>query len=1556
MATIRTSQQRRSVTRRIPVRRSSKLQTDLQKKSLTFSEMRKQDKSERELFKRIEDVSQSFLKQATNINELQRLRDGFVRQNMSRIPEQYQDKLKEISTKEAQKIIDNQKKLTSDLRKDIEKWKKDEDRFDERGDKEDDAKRKARFKAKEKYYDTLSDEAQKIINQRLAKGDIIDRNKLYSFLKDKANFEKDKREAREERKIAEVKAKEKELEIREYFERPNVMSAPPSVSQIQKDLKVDTYTARQIQDVAKQSAKQQVDFVNKLKNTIEDGARYDINSLKEAGLSGSEAREILEKQDRNDQKIISKLPDFSKQIQNKLDTIKFETQINPFLLKIGKSPQADLGQSFLPKDVKEVNAFRNLNPREQNVVLTYTGLRNIKDNTKDVQRNLPDLKQLQAFSNLPTPVVAQFNLPKELLQRKDFKFDMNTIKNIANLSENALKKLSINYESDKVSKIIKDYNTYSDAVTLSKEFEKKLSADRIKNVIRAFEREINKTIKAPWESLWNKLVADEFKTKERKVGQTFIGLIYANEIKKLQRKLNRGEGLSRKDYTDYLKRAGDFIGLKRRTREGVKNYINNFKTRKEKLEAHTNLVNLAKNSIALAGATTDTVRNTLQTLIDWSEITLNSALSSISKTPSSIANLGKNSLKFLFNTGKDLVDVTDNIAKRWNTKQKSQLKTRTGKEWSKVYSAGISAKDLAVEVFKNPKLLVLALTTLGVISSELLSKALKNLNDDPFTGTSKVAQYLIERKVLSGAIKGAGLTAQQIKAKLSPFVLRNVQVFEDSPTKITTARALLELQGKKVDLYSATPDKINKLLKGSSLSKNEINFLIKDMLKNPDKYIDANKKIRTLETIIRTKPQQEIANFIKNKDVFISGSASLKVQLKNFRKIGDFDLVVSNPKSFANLLANHLNKNTILGKISKIKRFKLVPNQKVKGVYAIFDRVTRKKIADIDDLKLVNANFRTILGRALSNKDFLKINGIKFLKVETQLPAKLALSTKTSASFRSAKELKDVAKIVKGSKNKLSKTRWKQLKNILDNNDNVLKVRGDIGGLGKDRKYFWASKYGINTNKSEKQIISSLRRLGFTQADINKNIDLYSQDGFYFGINKIYSYFLKGKKGTAVVVRDLKLGTYPKSIRELLKKNIAGQLNASQKLILRKKLNRFIKNNPDKVFPGEKALTDLVGEEEAIAGVFTRLFPKKAFIKREIYVPSLNTFIGVQEATLGRKPVAVKGLYQALKNKFKKGYSIKQMKKDIINWAKKNIKGFKDRFRRIDTSKDKAKLNQLRKTIDDQISSIKKSKLKTSDKRRLVSELQRKRKLITPRKARDLILTPNLVRTVTRTIRQTLRKLKVRVPKTTLRKVKRVVTKARARPSKITRVRKVVKPRIRKPITRQKLRVTPRDVRVERTGERILRLPKTPSRVARTEKIPKRIKIKPQWDSRLPKGYERLVNVLVRVRGTNKELNLRTTPNRALNYITRLVDNTTARSFKLKSVGITKNKDVKAETITQKFRPKRKRNSVILDFVEKSRFAIDTKGEKRGLKISKVIKTRKPTTRKKTTKKRKTKR
>ncbi len=122
--------------------------------------------------------------------------------------------------------------------------------------------------------------------------------------------------------------------------------------------------------------------------------------------------------------------------------------------------------------------------------------------------------------------------------------------------------------------------------------------------------------------------------------------------------------------------------------------------------------------------------------------------------------------------------------------------------------------------------------------------------------------------------------------------------------------------------------------------------------------------------------------------------------------------------------------------------------------------------------------------------------------------------------------------------------------------------------------------------------------------------------------------------------------------------------------------------------------------------------------------------------------------------------------------------------------------------------------------------------------------------------------------------------------------------------------------------------------------MPNLPKFKLDWDTKPPRGYERIVNVLIRVKGINRELKWLTTTNRAMKRITRLVDNTTARSFKLKIIGLGKTKDINKFNLS-KFRAKKSKGSSVLDVVERAKYSIDTRGEKRGLSISKALKKQK---------------
>ena len=130
----------------------------------------------------------------------------------------------------------------------------------------------------------------------------------------------------------------------------------------------------------------------------------------------------------------------------------------------------------------------------------------------------------------------------------------------------------------------------------------------------------------------------------------------------------------------------------------------------------------------------------------------------------------------------------------------------------------------------------------------------------------------------------------------------------------------------------------------------------------------------------------------------------------------------------------------------------------------------------------------------------------------------------------------------------------------------------------------------------------------------------------------------------------------------------------------------------------------------------------------------------------------------------------------------------------------------------------------------------------------------------------------------------------------------------------------------------------------------------PNWDSKLPKGYSLVVNA--RYKKGNKIYNkfLKTTPNRARKVMNKFVDNNIIRSYDLVVIGKKKIKDVKRPSMA-KFRQRRGKNPRVRITVEKAKFSLDSRGERKQIAKAKKRKTtkrkvtRKPVKRKTTSKK-----
>ncbi len=127
--------------------------------------------------------------------------------------------------------------------------------------------------------------------------------------------------------------------------------------------------------------------------------------------------------------------------------------------------------------------------------------------------------------------------------------------------------------------------------------------------------------------------------------------------------------------------------------------------------------------------------------------------------------------------------------------------------------------------------------------------------------------------------------------------------------------------------------------------------------------------------------------------------------------------------------------------------------------------------------------------------------------------------------------------------------------------------------------------------------------------------------------------------------------------------------------------------------------------------------------------------------------------------------------------------------------------------------------------------------------------------------------------------------------------------------------------------------------VKTTEEL-KKPKLKLSWNIKpQEKNTTYLCNGLIKSKGKIRELRIRKPVYKALKYMINLVDNTTARSFGLKIIGLTREKDIKKPNLF-KFRAKISSDPLVLGIVEKSKYAIDSKGEKKGLSIERKLKRR----------------
>lgn len=135
-----------------------------------------------------------------------------------------------------------------------------------------------------------------------------------------------------------------------------------------------------------------------------------------------------------------------------------------------------------------------------------------------------------------------------------------------------------------------------------------------------------------------------------------------------------------------------------------------------------------------------------------------------------------------------------------------------------------------------------------------------------------------------------------------------------------------------------------------------------------------------------------------------------------------------------------------------------------------------------------------------------------------------------------------------------------------------------------------------------------------------------------------------------------------------------------------------------------------------------------------------------------------------------------------------------------------------------------------------------------------------------------------------------------------------------------------------------------PLKKIKITKKPKVFKIKPldlKFNSKLPSDSRLKYDLRYKEKGKIKRLKLGLPLNKAIKKGFGAVDRTTQASAQLIITGITKIKDIpstKVASLKNKFRIKKSKDNKVLLFVEKTKNRIDTQGEKKGLKLSKLLK------------------
>jgi len=1191
----------------------------------------------------------------------------------------------------------------------------------------------------------------------------------------------------------------------------------------------------------------------------------------------------------------------SKEITKIKQVKELETKRRKSILKTYEKP---LDTSiFTAKGAK----YAKLAQRDKDLVNQYQTLKDIKntggDITKLYQYDTYLSKNLKFSPKINTKqmlnIIDSYNLPIQ---------DRKTISSLKKISDSELKTRLLKGRTEKLDKSIIAYNRIINKYETS---QKNLINDSLKTIKTKYALQVVLS----------------------KAGQVRpLKLLYlAGLIKILEKKQKNKQQITFGEVQDFKNASDDFFELKtwKRIFKASK-YNPKTKIKANRLITSILLIKFLKNvTVATAKEVQQTAKffiygiapflykGVIRTAKGTYKVTSDAWNESIQLIAAKINKLPKSEQKKIFaNTQRRINAITKGI--------------KTTAEFSR-------------KIISNPmKYLGVIGIGIAVFYAQSTTKMRKVLATNPEKALGFLLSFPVEAAIAGAAIKGAKL----LKAAVSPLVIKGVTVFDGSSIR-GSAKALKALEGKKIDIFSSTSSDIKKMFKGTDLSRAEETKLIKDMLKNPEIYIGSNLKIKPLSQIAKSSTKRAILQYMKlTQNGILSGSASLKLQLAKFRKVGDFDIIAKNAKSFTKNLVKNLN-DSMLNKAFKFKRFEI---KSARGVYTITDKFTKKHIADIVDMKRAITN----LGK-ITKSNIIKIDGVRILKIQKQLPIKAALLRDPLFTFRTVKETKDLKLILKNAKELLNNKKFTQLRKFLNENDEFLKVKGFASESGLDRQYSWVRKYfpdlnlGFSYNaKKVKMIRARLKKIGFTDRMIDNNIRLYTPSDFYFAPNMVYTEYLRGgKTGGIIFAKNVKISRYPKNIQKLINKNIKGMLSVKEQAQLRGQLRIWRLKNPDKAFIGEKALADRFGEIEVLAPEYTKLFPKRTILKREIYIPSLETFIRAQEVVIGKAPRPVlQTIAKNIKNKLKKGYTLKQATKDITKLLEGKLKNYGKYLKSIikPTKSEQKVLRDLLKSLENQEDIIKKAKnLSKSKKESLLKTVRRTKKRLDIKSylRNKAVIRATISRIISR-IRKTVR------PTTKIARRIKPITRKASRP--IKRATKTVraKPRPRptkRPVTRVRSTLRPISRTPARPRRPITRRPITSRPI--TKQPPKKVKIPRLFldNKKLKKGELLIFNGRIKVRGKIKTLQVKTTFNRAVRKLTKLIDNTTARSFDLVVVGKSRIKEIATPASLRKFRI-RVKNSNALTLVEKSKYAIDTIGEKKGLSISKALKKNKKNTKK----------